>query len=99
MASVLELSDGESQAIQELCRQIADGMKAAGGCPRCCANLEAKVALEAVVVSCPSGCFRFSYRRDPLTGAFVSGALDFAGQSSAIAGTPPRMAPLDRPQA
>jgi hypothetical protein len=84
MASVLEFGERDSHAIQDLCRQIADGMQAAGACPRCAVDLQAAITLQAVEVRCPSGCFCFSYRRDPLTGAFVSGVLDFPSQSGAM---------------
>ena len=98
MASVPNLNERDLQAIQRLCQQIADGLQAAGGCPCCSASLQAKVNLEAVDVTCPSGCFRFSYRRDPLTGAFVSGSLDFPGQNSTIATGPVQTTPIEGPR-
>jgi hypothetical protein len=97
MALGLDIAERESEAIQQLCRQIADGLDAAGGCPRCAATLQAKVAFEAVEVSCPSGCFRFSYRRDPLTGAFVSGLLSFADQDTAIPPGPAQRRSVEGP--
>jgi hypothetical protein len=77
MSSIPDIAERESQAIQELCRQIADGVRAAGDCPCCLSAVQVSLSIQEIAVTCPTGCFRFTYRRDPHTGDFVSGLLDF----------------------
>jgi hypothetical protein len=85
MSSTVESNDREHQAIQELCRQIADGLQTGGSCPSCSVTLTYAAGLEGVEASCPAGCFRFEYRRNGVNGSFASGALAFrdpAGQGA-----------------
>ena len=85
MASVPTIHKCDSQGIQDLCRLIADGLQAAGNCPCCSAVLQVTMSAQGAAVSCPSGCFRFNCHRDPHTGAFVTGLLDFPGQNCPLA--------------
>ena len=77
MATVPKTHKCDNQGIEELCRQIAEGLQLLPDCPCCSADLLLKMANQTVEVSCPSGCFHFECRRDRLTGAFVTGLLDF----------------------
>jgi hypothetical protein len=75
----------DSQGIQDLCRQIADGLQVVPNCPCCSAAVQVALSAQGVEVLCPSGCFRFDCRRDPHTGAFVTGLLDFPGENCCLA--------------
>lgn len=78
------------EGIQELCRQVADGLDAVPDCPCCSAKLQVTLAKEGAVVSCPSGCFRFECRRESHSGAVVTGVLEFPGQACGLRGALPR---------
>jgi hypothetical protein len=84
MSTIPDIADRESQAIQELCKQIADGVRAAGDCPCCLTAVRIAMSTQDIEVACPTGCFRFVYRRDPHTGAFVSGLLDFPKSDNSV---------------
>ncbi len=99
MAPPLGVHQCNSEGIQELCRQIADGLQTGLHCPCCSATLQVTMAIHGLEVSCPSGCFRFDCRRDPHTGTFVSGLLDFPASQGSTGSSQPDRPPVEDPGA
>ena len=85
MASVPDIHSFDSEGIQDLCAQIADGQQANLNCPCCSAALRIVMSSQGIGVSCPSDCFNFDCRREPNTGAFIDGFLDFPGSNCTLA--------------
>jgi hypothetical protein len=63
----------EGQAIQQLCRRIAEREHITAICPLCSAQLRVIDAPSLFDVSCPNCCFNYNYHRDPTSGVFLHG--------------------------
>jgi hypothetical protein len=63
----------EREAIEDVCRRIANREQTIGNCPLCLASLQIIDTPDLFDVRCPERCFNYNFHREPTSGAFLHG--------------------------